>query len=162
MIFAFTIQSRGAAPETASLVRVYAHTDDKGEVSARDARRQSLKDLLSALNGRKKDMVLVKTEDEADVLVEVVDRTTTIPKLVFGPVVSPGQPSRSTGAASPIRAVHLRVALTYRGDPVIFTNKAALLESTGGWRTAADEIVKQIDKWIIDHRVEILANRNGS
>jgi hypothetical protein len=161
MMFALTIQSTGAAPETATLVRVYAHTDDAGDISDRDARRQSLKDLRAALNDKKKDLVLVKTEDEADVLVEVVDRTTTIPKVVFGPVVSPSQPSRGTGAASPIRAVHLRVTLTYLGDPVIFTNKAALIESTGGWRSAAEDIAKQVDKWIVDHRAEILARRNG-
>ena len=156
-----TIQSKGAAPETAALVRVCAHTDDAGDVPARDARRESLKDLRAALNNKKKDLVLVKTEDEADVLVEVVDRTTTIPKMVFGPVVPSSQPSRGTGGASPVRAVHLRVTLTYHGDPVIFTNKAALIESAGGWRSAADDIAKQVDKWIVDHRAEILAKRNG-
>jgi hypothetical protein len=160
MMFAFTSQSR-PAPEAAALVRVYAHTDDAGDVSARDARRESLKDLRAALTDKKKDLVLVKTEDDADVLVEVVDRTTTIPKVTFGPVVSSGQPSWGTGLASPVRAVHLRVSLTHHGDPVIFTNKAAFIESTGGWRSAADDIAKQVDKWIVDHRAEILAKRNG-
>ena len=162
MMFALTIQSKGPAPGAATLIRVYAHTDDAGDVPARDARRESLKDLRTALTGKKKDLILVNTEDEADVLVEVVDRTTTIPKVVFGPVTSSSQPSSGMSAASPVRAVHLRVTLTYRGDPVIFTNKAALLESTGGWRSAADDIAKQVDKWIVDHRAEILAKRHSS
>jgi deoxyribodipyrimidine photolyase len=161
MMFAPAIQSRDAA-DTATLVRVYAHTDDAGDVPARDARRESLKDLQAALTDKKKDLVLVKTDDEADVLIEVVDRTTTIPKVAFGPVVSSGQPSRGPGLASPVRAVHLRVSLTYRGDPIIFTNKAALTESPAGWRSAADDIAKQVAKWIVDHRAEILAKRNGS
>jgi hypothetical protein len=163
MMFALTVQSKGATPQAAAnLVRVYAHTDDAGDGPARDARRESLKDLRAALTDKKKDLILVKTDDDADVVVEIVERTTTSPKVVFGPVISSSDPSRGGGVARPVRTVHLRVTLTYRGDPVTFTNKSAFTESNGGWRSAAGDIAKQVDKWIVDHRAEIVAKRTAA
>ena len=151
-----THQSKAAVPHR--LVRVYVHTDDTGDVVEVSARRDSVKELRAALADKKKDLVLVEGRDGADVVVEVVDRTVTIPRVVFGTSPRSGQPpdARTAGLA---RAVHLRVTLTYRDEPTIFDNKNTLIESNGGWQSAADDVAKQVDKWIVDHRAQILAGR---
>jgi hypothetical protein len=41
----------------------------------------------------------------------------------------------------------------------VFANKNSPLESNGGWKSAADDVAKQIDKWIVDHQAQILAAR---
>jgi hypothetical protein len=138
----------GQTPAPA-LPRVYITTAVRGaEADLRD-RQQSVKDLRSALAGKKKDLVLVDTDD-ADYIIDVVDRSFTVPKIAFMPPPRPGQPGID---ASPARAVHLRVALRHgTDDPIDFTNKSTYLESGGGWKAAADEIAKQIDKWLVDRR----------
>jgi len=149
--------STAASPQTQpNLVRVYVYTDASGEAPDVRARRDSVKDLRAALAEKKKDLVLVDTEGDDQVSVEVVDRTVTIPKFAFGPAVRPGQGPGAPGSAGPVREVHLRVRLTRGDESVVFNNKNKALESGGGWKSAANDIAKQIDKWIVDRRAQIL------
>jgi hypothetical protein len=139
-----------------NLVRVYVYTDAAGEAAELGARRDSVKDLRAALAEKKKGLVLVDTEDVAHVSLEVVERTVTIPKFVFGTGILPGQRPGVPGTAGPVREVHLHVKLTWRDESVVFTNKNSPIESGSGWRSAANDIAKQLDKWIVDHRAQIL------
>lgn len=139
-----------------SLVRVYVYTEAARDDPEFEARRDSVRDLRAALAEKKKDLVLADSEDAAHVSVEVVERTVTLPKVVFGTGVRSGQGTGVPGPAGPVREVHLRVELTWGDESVVFTNKNSPVESGGGWRSAATDIAKQIDKWIVDHRAQIL------
>jgi hypothetical protein len=138
--------AKAAAP---ALPLVYVTTSDQGDTDDVKGRQQSVKDLRAALSDKKKHLVVVDQEARADFVVHVLERTTTIPKVLFTPM----QP----GVAGPVmtgpsRAVHLRVTIVQGGsDPTEFTNKGTAIESRGGWNSAADDIAKQIDKWIVDH-----------
>jgi hypothetical protein len=137
---------KAAAP---ALPLVYVTTSDQGDTDDVKGRQQSVKDLRAALSDKKKHFVVVDQEARADFVVQVLERSTTIPKVLFTPM----QP----GVAGPVmtgpsRAVHLRVTLVQgASDPTEFTNKGTAIESRGGWNSAADDIAKQIDKWIVDH-----------
>ena len=138
--------SKAAAP---GLPLVCVTTSDQGDSDDVKGRQESVKDLRAALADKKKHLVVVDQEDRADFVVTVIERTTTIPKILFTPM----QPGVSGPVATgPSRAVHLRVAIV-RGssDPTEFTNKSTAIEARGGWNSAADDIAKQIDKWVVDH-----------
>jgi hypothetical protein len=137
---------RATAP---ALPLVCVITSDQGAADDLKGRQASVKDLRAALADKKKHLVVVDQEDRADFVVEVMERTTTTPKILFTPMEPGVAGPVSTG---PSRAVHLRVTIV-RGssDPVEFANKGTAIESRGGWRSAADDIAKQIDKWIVDH-----------
>jgi hypothetical protein len=150
----------GQAPAPARVVRVFVHTDDLGDAPELAGRRDSVKDLRDALAGKKKTVAIVSERDRADVVVEVVDRAVTIPKVVFG--VAPAAGPAGTGPARPAKAVHLRVKLAYgEKDELPFANKNAPIESSGGWKAAAEDIAKQLDKWIAAHRDELLSGKGG-
>jgi hypothetical protein len=130
------------AAQASSLPRVYVSTDPAGEKNELRDRQQSVKDLRSALASKKKTLVMSDSEERSDITVEVIERTTTVPKVRIG-VAAPGGPAR---------AVHLRVKLT-RGseDPVELTNTNTVFETSGGWTAAAEDVAKQIEKWIAAH-----------
>jgi hypothetical protein len=132
-----------AQTQTSRLPRVFVTTSERGEGAELANRRQSVKDLRAALAGKKKTLTLTEDEDRADITIEVMDRTTSVPRVRIG-LASPGGPSR---------AARLRVKLT-RGndDPVEFTNKNTAFEDLRGWESAADDIAKQIEKWIFGHK----------
>lgn len=155
IVFLFVSAGQAGPPQVASkLVRVFVHTDDGGQAAELGGRRESVKDVSAWLADKKKDLVIVKDEDQADVVVEIVERTFTVPKVIFGMAGRPGQP-----VVAPARVVHLEVSLTQGAATFEFTNKNAPLEAAGGWRSAADDVAKQIHKWIVDHRAQILADR---
>jgi len=150
----------GQAAPPAQLVRVFIYTDDVGDAAELAARRDSVKDLRDALADKKKTVAIVSEKERADVVVEVADRAVTIPKVAFGVAPAAGPPG--AGPARPARAVHLRVKVTYgEKNGLPFTNKNAPIESSGGWKSAADDIAKQLDKWIAAHREELLARKGG-
>jgi hypothetical protein len=151
------IPQKAAAPQASNLARVYTHTDEGGDVDELAARHESVKDLSKALAGKVKHLFLVDDEDTADVVLEVIDRGVTIPRVVIGLGARPGQPPGTSGA--PTRAVHLRVKLTCGSEAVALANKNTAIESNGGWKSAADDIARQVDKWIADHLEQILAAR---
>jgi hypothetical protein len=148
-----------ARPPDPGLVRVYVHTDDDGELAELAARRTSVTDLGAAIKAKKKDLVVVSERDAADVVLEVMDRAFIVPRVVFGLGNKPGElPPAGT---SPVRAVQLRVRLEIvgRDSPPDFRNRNSPRESSGGWRSAADDIAKQVQAWIVERRAAILAAR---
>jgi hypothetical protein len=151
------VQATQRALPHPALVRVFVHTDDDGDPSELAARRESVKDLSDALAEKKKTIAIVTDEDAADLAIEVRDRSLTVPRVVFGVGARPGQPP---GGDAPMRAVVLRVVLIWAGEPFEFRNKNTVAETRPGWKSAADDLAKQIDKWIAERRNEILRRRS--
>jgi hypothetical protein len=79
------------------------------------------------------------------------------PKIVIGLGPRPGQPTTQ----SPSRLVHLRVELEApRLETTLqFENKTRIYDTGPGWKSAADDVAKQILKWIADNRTRILEKR---
>ena len=90
-----------------------------------------------------------------DVVITVTDRGLTVPKVAIG-IVPTGRPGAPVG---PIRVTHLAVTLKSGKDELEIKNKNSPSESTGGWKSAADDVAKQIEKWIAEHRAAILSAR---
>jgi len=152
--FLLPAQTSAGAQPSPQPVRVFVHTDDTGDGAELAGRRDSVKDLRDTL-AKKKSVIVVSGEDGADMVVEVTDRSDTIPKVVIG--VGP--------ATGPAKAVHLRVKVTYgkkeEKEERLFSSKTSAMEASGGWRAAADDIAKQLDKWIAANREALLAGRGG-
>ena len=49
--------------------------------------------------------------------------------------------------------------LTAGGDPLILTNKNKPAESAQGWKSAADDISGQVEKWIAERKGELITKR---
>ena len=149
------------APLDPKLVRVYVGTDDGGHPSELAARRESMKHLIAAL-AKKKPLAIVDDEDKADVVVEVIDRGLTVPRVAFGSATMTGGGTPGP-TPPPTRIVHLRVTASAGRvvDPIEITNKNRPVESEPGWKAAADDIAKQVDKWIADHRARIIEARRN-
>src|SRR5262245_29025037 len=115
-----------AQTSTPHLVKVFVTTARSGDATDLRDRQESVKDLRKALAGKKKTFTVVDDEEGAEMTVDVISRTSTIPKVRIG-LASPGGPQR---------AAWLKVKVT-RGenDPVEFTNKNTVFETTGGWQT---------------------------
>jgi hypothetical protein len=139
------------------LVRVWITTDDSGHPEELAGRRESLKHLTAALAKQKKLLVLVDKEDAADLGVEVLERRVDVPRFTIGVVSRPGDPP---GTVAPARTVKLMVQLTWKDENVPLTNKNKPLESQLGWSSAADDIAKQVEKWITERRQRILDGRH--
>jgi hypothetical protein len=132
------------AAQAAALPRVYVHTAESGEPHDVRDRKESVKDLRAAFSKKKKDLVVVDDADRADIDVELIDRTIVTPKIRIG--ITP------QGQTGPTRVVHLRVKLT-RGDTTMeFTNKNTAYDVMNGWSSAADDVVRQVDQWIVLHK----------
>lgn len=131
------------------IVRVFIDTEDRGEPGELATRRQSVRDLTSALSTKRKTLAIVDREDDADLVLEVVNRFVTIPKVVIGIGARPGQPA-AQGAV--VRVVVLRARLRFGEESVDFTNTNKPAETLGGWRSAADNIGDQVEKWIRNRR----------
>lgn len=145
------------------LIRVHVQTDEGGDPTELAARRESVKHLLSAIAGKKKaGLVPADNEDAADVVVEVETRGVTVPKVVIGLSGGMGNPSGRPGpATSQVRVVKLGVtlAIARESDSVEITNKNRPNETESGWKSAADDVAKQVEKWIADHREAIIEAR---
>jgi hypothetical protein len=150
--------AQGSLPNPA-LIRVFVHTDDGGDAAERTERRESVKDLTDALAGKKKTIAIVTDEDLADLTIDVLDRSLTVPRVVFGVGARPGQPP---GGNAPMRAVVLRVELTWAGEPFEFKNTNTVAETRPGWKSAAGDLAKQIEKWVVERRAAILERRRAS
>jgi hypothetical protein len=144
------------APANPALVRVFVHTEDGGHPEELAARRESVKHLADALADRRKTVAIVADDDLADVDIEILGRGLTVPRVVFGIGARPGQPP---GGDAPMRAVVLRVKLTWAGDPFEFRNRNTVAETQQGWERAAGDLAKQIEKWIGERRAAILEGR---
>jgi hypothetical protein len=149
LLFAFALHAP-QSPAAPALPRVYVYTSESGDSDDVRDRGASVKDLRAALKDKKKDLVVVDAESDADLLVEVLDRAVTIPRVVFGMAPRMGQ---QPDPAGPTHEVHLHVAMRHPNETALdISSKNGPLESTGGWKSAADDVAKQIDKWIVDHR----------
>jgi hypothetical protein len=145
------------------IIRVYVITADGGHPDELAARRASVSHLAASIAGQKKGTVLavVDGETKADIVVDVIQRSIDVPKVVFGL-----GPSRSGGASSPSMnpqtrhaVLHVTLHMASGSDRVEFKNKSRSIESERGWKSAADDIAKQIEKWTADRRAEIIKAR---
>jgi hypothetical protein len=138
-----------------ALIRVYIE-----EAVGFPEAQQSGKDLAAALAGRKKLITIVDDEDKADVVIEIDERTTVVPKIVIGLGPRPGQPS-NPAAMGPSREVRLRVkaTLSHADESREITNKNRANDNPGGWRSAAEDVAKQLEKWLNERRAKTLAAR---
>ena len=157
-------QAPAATPQLdPKLIRVHVQTDDGGDPSELAARRESVKHLRTAIAGKKKaGLIVADDEDAADVVVEVEQRGITVPKVVIGLSGGMGSPSGRPGPATQqVRVVKLgvTVALARDSDPTTITNKNKPNETESGWKSAADDVLKQVEKWIADHREAIIEAR---
>ena len=145
------------------LIRVHVQTDEGGHPDELEARRESVKHLASAIAGKKKaGLVVADNEDAADVVVEVEQRGVNVPKVVIGLSGGMGSPSGRPGAPmTQVRVVKLgvTVAIARDGDPIEIINKNRPNETESGWKSAAEDVVKQVEKWIADHREAIIEAR---
>lgn len=145
------------APLDPRLIRVFLTTADFGHPDDLADKRESVKHLSDALAKQKKLLVIVDKEELADLTVEVKDRSTDLPKVVVGIGARPGEPPGPPGA--PARTVHLRVGLDWKHGDDELMNKNKPLESQRGWASAAEDIAKQIERWITEHRQRLLDAR---
>jgi hypothetical protein len=139
--------------QTKALPRVYIHTDQSPTDGALKEREESVKDLKAVLASRKKVLTVIDNEDQADVTVEVLERTTTVPKVRIG--ISPPN-SSVPGVGMPARTVRLRVRATRGDEKSEFTNKNTPFENDRGWESAADDVARQIEKWIFGKKIPSL------
>ena len=153
-LVAIALQAGGqtpAAPPNPSLIRVWVDTDsdDIKELET------SIKDLAAALNARKKSLVTVDDEDKADVTVHVVQRKIEVPKVVIGLGPRPGE----TPGMTTVKTGKLQVQLRFGDMQVSLENKNKTYDTTAGWRSAAEDLCGQIDKWVGQYRAEIIKAR---
>jgi hypothetical protein len=146
------------------IIRVHVQTDDDGDAAELGARRESVRHLQAAIGEKKKaNIVSTSTMEDADVILEVEGRSVTVPKVIIGLGGGMGSPNgRPPGAPTgPVKAIKLKVtmALARDGDPIELANKNRANESESGWKSAAEDVAKQVEKWISEHRAAIIAAR---
>lgn len=144
------VSQRPATPLPA--ISVFVQTDDGGDAGELAARKTSVKDLAASLAAKKKTLNVVDDEDKALIVVEVVGRALTIPRVMIGLGPRPGE----SGAVGPTKTGVLRVRLTVGEYAVDFANKNKAFDNPRGWKSAADDLADQIDKWLLEHRAEII------
>lgn len=147
------------------IIRVHVITADGGHPDELAARRASVEHLAAAIAAQKKGAVLavVDEESKADVVVDVIQRSVSVPKVVFGL-----GPPRSGGASSPSMNpqtrhanLHVTLHMAAGSDRVEFKNNNRAIESEQGWKSAAGDISKQIEKWTADRRAAIIKARQS-
>jgi hypothetical protein len=82
-------------------------------------------------------------------------RTTEVPRIAFGLGPRPGDP----GTSAPIRLGRLRATLMFGAMAVNMQNKNRANDNPRGWKSAAEDIADQVDKWIGQFRAEIIRAR---
>ena len=155
LVTAFALQSgaaKPAAPQSPSIIRVWVDTDsdDIKELAA------SVKDLSDAIKQKKKSLVTVENEDDADVTVHVIQRVVEVPRVVIGVGSRPGEPP---GGVAPLKTGKLQAQLRFGAMQVDLQNKNKAYDNPRGWKSAAEDVVDQIDKWVGQYRAEIIKAR---
>jgi hypothetical protein len=155
-----SLQSAAVSQADPALIRVYIDTRTHAGDAGLAERQQSGKDLATALAGKKKLFTIVGDEDKADVVLEVQDRMVTVPKIVIGIGPRPGQPT-DPATTLPVQQAQLRVSvsLAHADESIEIKNKNRANDHPGGWKSAAEDIAKQVEKWVTDRRSKILAAR---
>jgi hypothetical protein len=143
-----------------ALIRIYIDTRSHAGDGSLAEREQSGKDLASALAGKKKLFTIVDDEDKADVVLKVEGRALTTPKIVIG--IGPG-PGQTTNPATTLPArqaqLHVSVSLARADESIEIRNKNRANDNPGGWKSAAEDIARQLEKWVGPRREKILAGR---
>jgi hypothetical protein len=157
-------QAPAAPPQPdPKLIRVHVQTDEGGDPIELEARRDSVKHLSVAITGKKKaGLVVVSSVSDADVFVEVEGRGVTVPKVVIGLSGGMGSSGGRPGPApQPVRIAQLKVTFQIAddSDSIPVANKNRVNENESGWKSAAEDIVKQLEKWIKENREAILEAR---
>jgi len=140
-----------APPPNPSLIRIHVMTDP-GDIKEVET---SLKDLADAINARKKSLVTVHDEEKADVTVQIIQRAVEVPKVVIGLGPRPGD----TPGMTTVKTAKLKVQLRFEAIQVSLQNKNKVYDNPGGWRSAAEDLAGQIDKWVGQYRTEIIQKR---
>lgn len=125
-------------------LRVHVTTDQLGGDLTN--RQGSVTDLSTALAAKKKVFVVVEEEDRAEVTVEVLDRTVDTPKVVIGLGARPGYPPNTP--TGPSRVVRLRASVKFGAERETLANKNSPVETQRGWKSAAEDLATQIERWI--------------
>ncbi len=144
------------------LIRVHVRTDDGGIAEELAARRESVSHLSAAVAGQKKGkaFVIVDTEEAADVVISVMHRGLTVPTVSIGLGTMSTRPGvRAPAMATRQAELFVTMAAPRAADPVEVTNKNRAADSERGWKSAAEDIAKQAEKWIGEHRAAILKAR---
>ena len=140
-----------APPPNPSLIRIHVMTDP-GDIKEVET---SIKDLAQAINARKKSLVTVDDEEKADVIVQVIQRAVEVPKVVIGLGPRPGEaPGMTT-----VKTAKLKVQVRFEAIQVSLQNKNKVYDNPSGWRSAAEDLAGQIDKWVGQYRAEIVRKR---
>ncbi len=146
------------------LIRVHVQTGEDGDPAELSARRESVKHLLSAIAGKKKAglVTVADASDSVDVVVEVEQRGFTVPKVVIGLSGGMGSSNGRPGpGAQPVRIAQLGVTFQIAGQnaSTAVTNKNRVNENESGWKSAAEDVVKQLEKWIAERQAAIIEAR---
>jgi hypothetical protein len=139
-------------PPSPNLIRVYVDAGGDDD----PALKTSVKDLAEAIGDRKKSLTSVDDEDKADVTVQVIQRVTDTPKVVIGIGSRPGEPP---GGAMVQRTGKLQIQIRFGAMQVSLENKNKAYDNPRGWKSAADDLAGQVDKWVGQYRAEILKSR---
>ena len=135
-------------------VRIFVQTDESGVAEELAARKTSAKDLSESLASHKKLFVVVDDEDKSEMQVEVLGRGLTVPKVVFGIGTRPGE---SGIGNAPTKHAELRIRVTVTSSDLTadLKNKNKANDNPRGWKSAADDLANQLDKWVLEHRAGI-------
>jgi hypothetical protein len=155
-----SLASAGSAQTDAALVRVYIDTRPEAADAGLTERQQSGKDLAAALGSKKKLFTIVEDEDKADVVLQVQGRAVTVPKIIIGIGPRPGQAADPNTRPTPEAQLRVGVSLAHADESVEMRNKNRAYDNPGGWKSAAEDIAKQIEKWVGDRRAKIMAARS--
>jgi hypothetical protein len=139
-------------PPNPNLIRVYVDAGGDDD----PALKTSVKDLVEAIGDRKKSLASVDDEEKADVTVQVIQRITDTPKVVLGIGTRPGEPP---GGAMAQKIGKLQIQVRFGAMQVSLENKNKAYDNPRGWKSAADDLAGQVDKWVGQYRAEILKSR---
>jgi hypothetical protein len=153
VIDAFSSASAGRGGQSRPL-RVFVHTDDNGVAEELAARRASVKDLSEALASRKKLFIVVEDEEKSEIQIDVLGRGLTVPKVVLGLGPRPGESAIGTSTTKNAE-LRIRVTVTSGDLAAELKNKNKANDNPRGWKSAADDLADQLDKWVLEHRAAI-------
>ena len=140
-----------APPPNPNLIRVWVDTDSD---DIKDL-ATSIKDVRDAINAKKKSLVAVDDEEKADVTVHVVQRMVEVPKVVIGLGPRPGE----TPGMNPVKTAKLRAQIRFGAMQVSLESRNKAYDNPKGWKSSAEDVVDQVDKWVGQFRAEIIAAR---
>jgi len=155
-----SLQSAVEPQVDSTLIRIYINTRASTDPLGLAEREQSGKDLATALSGKKKKVTIVDDEDKADVVLELEARRVAAPKIVIGIGPRPGDPTNPASTVPSLQAqLRVKASLVHADESNRFSNKNRAYDNPGGWKSVAEDIARQLEKWVTDRRAKILAAR---